>query len=161
MALRAGLLLTATNLSSILLLAMLRPRIPTSVQSAGDIAVTLSWIVRLIHSATPFCMGVYGTIFWCLIPFSESYCLKAQEVYSPPLSDRRVFTLYLVRFSTSANHREKTVGASSFDLSEYAQTFHVQSSAKVMKYREPPSDLSGIGPHISEWICSRGFRTVS
>ena len=25
-----------------------------------------------------------------------------------------------------------------------------------MKYREPPSDLSGIGPHMSEWISSRG-----
>ena len=49
---------------------------------------------------------------------SSSYVKNAQEVYSLPLSDQRVFTLCPVRFSTSASHREKTVSASSFDLSE-------------------------------------------
>ena len=83
-----------------------------------SIAITLSWIVCLIRSTTPFYMGVYGTVFWCRIPFLDRYCLKAREVYSPPLSDHSVFTLCPVQFSTLTNHREKTVSASSFDLSE-------------------------------------------
>ena len=106
-------------------------------------------------------MGVYGKVFLCRIPFSDRYCLKAREVYSPLLSDRSDFTLCPVQFSTSANHQEKTVRALSFDLNESAQTFYVQSSTKVMKYRELLSDLLGIGPHMSEWINSRGCRTIS
>ena len=78
------------------------------------IVVTLSWIVWLIHSATPFCMGVYGTVFWCAIPFSNRYCLKAAEVYSAPLSYRRVFiTPYFRRVRTCSRHH---LGASFLDL---------------------------------------------
>ena len=55
-------------------------------------------------------------VFWCRIPFSDKYCLKAREVYSPPLSDRSVFTQCHVWFSTSANHREKTASASPFEI---------------------------------------------
>ena len=104
-----------------------------------SIVVTLSMIVQLIRSATPFCMEVYGT----------------------PLSDLSVFTLCPGQFSTSANHREKTSNASSLNLIEQAQTVCVQSSTNVIKYRGPPSDLSGIGPHISMCTSSRGRCTVS
>ena len=50
-------------------------------------------------SATPFLWGVYGGVSSCLIPFEEQNSAKAREVYSPPLSVRRLQTVCPVLFS--------------------------------------------------------------
>lgn len=55
---------------------------------------------RFLLSATPLRSGVYGGGSSREIPFKEQIFEKAFEVYSPPLSVRRVFTFCHVDVST-------------------------------------------------------------
>ena len=63
--------------------------------------------VQFNLSVTPFCSGVLGIVYsWC-IPSDFRYDSNFFDVYSPPLSDRIVFSLFPLDFSASAFHSTK------------------------------------------------------
>src|SRR5258708_38999933 len=72
--------------------------VPTTVMKASAqresgalvsfmMACPLSKIFRVVLSATPFCLGVCGTVNSSLIPFSAQYFLRGGVMYSPPRSE--------------------------------------------------------------------------
>ena len=87
---------------------MPRPRILALVRSVGELSSSCHPL--LDHPVDPFphaiLHGGYMEQSFDAGSLSDRYCLKAREVYLPPLSDQSVFTLCPDRFPTLTNHGE-------------------------------------------------------
>ena len=125
--------------------------------------VALPWLALGLSATfpSPLCFSLLctGLSFGIGSLCQNRFWLKALEKYSPPLLGKRIFSFRLPCSSTSVHHRVNVSSASSFILSEYAQTSQVASSMKLMMYRDPPKNFSSIGPHRSIYISFGGSRT--
>ena len=104
--------------------------------------------------AIPFLCGVHGGVSSWIIPLSEKKCEKAFEVYSLPLSVRRMQTVCPVMFSTVRTKCQKFSSTWLFRAMKYIQIFLEKWSVKVTKYFALPVEQIRKGPHTSEWISS-------
>ena len=118
-----------------------------------NMALTLSMMVLFIRSAFPFCAGVFGTVVSCRIPHRSRYSRNSVDVYSPPLSLLRIFSLRPVSFSTAAFHFLNTPYTSLLCRRKYTQVILEWLSTNVTKYSLPPRDLLSSFPHTS--VCTR------
>jgi hypothetical protein len=59
-----------------------------------------SIMVLFLHSATPFCCGMWAMVSCCNIPAFLQYVINSWERNSPPQLDLRFRICFLVSFST-------------------------------------------------------------
>ena len=123
--------------------------------ASSSIDRTDSARVLLSLSATPFCCGVLGTVFWCFISSSLRYFSNTFEVYSPPMSVLRALRFFLLCLSTRAFHSRKRSKTWSLLFNTYNYVNLDLSSMNNRKYFPPPRDFSCIFPHTSEWTSSK------
>ena len=106
--------------------------------------LAISSSVLLHLSANPFCCGVSGMVFSCIMPAPKQDVLKCYE--------RNSFALSCFSFlgvPTLRANLFRLASASLFALSKSTNTNCVYSSANTMQNRKPDSDLTLKGPITS------------
>ncbi len=95
--------------------------------------LSLSRIFWLVLSATPFCLGVCGTVNSSLIPLSAQYFSRRALTYLPPWSDHRILVCDPYWFTKNLLSLVNQSVKSDFNMHRWNHVYPVLSSTNVQK----------------------------